>query len=73
MAIKEKTEQQLEEVYNNHKPYLNVKGIHSELEDMCKNCEKYCGVENHDYAECKGLACFRNWLGFAYLDWSNGF
>lgn len=73
MALHEKTEQQLEEAYENYKPYLNRKNSVPELYEMCKNCEKYCGEEIHDYEECKGLACFRNWLGLAYLNWSNGF
>lgn len=73
MALRKKTEQQLEEAYDNFKPYLNTKGGCQELHEMCKNCEKFCGIKKHDYEECKKLACFRNWLGLAYLDWSNGY
>ena len=55
----EKTERQLEEVYHSRKPYLN--------------CERFCGIENHDYSECRDFACFKNWLGLEYLDWFNGY
>lgn len=73
MALREKTKRQLQEVYENHKPYMNSEDCCEELHDMCKNCEKFCGVKKHDYEECKELPCFRNWLGLAYLDWFNGY
>lgn len=70
--LREKTERQLKEVYQSRKPYLNKKDSCEELHEMCENCENYLGHENHNYEECKNLACFRNWLGLEYLDWMNG-
>lgn len=67
------TERQLEEVYNSRKSYLNRKDCCPELHAMCMNCDKFCGIENHDYSECREMACFKNWLGLEYLDWSNGY
>ena len=69
----EKTERQLEEVYHSRKPYLNKKGECEELHQMCRNCERFCGIENHDYSECRDFACFKIWLGLEYLDWFNGY
>lgn len=74
MALKDKTERQLEEVYQRN---LNCKGSFGkkespELYEMCKNCEAYCG-NKHDYAECRGRQCFKNWLALEYLDWVNGY
>lgn len=73
MALCEKTERQLEEVYNSRKPYLNRKDCCEELHDMCMSCEKFCGIKKHDYSECRNLPCFKNWLGLEYLDWVNGY
>jgi hypothetical protein len=52
-----KTERQLEEVYQSRKPYLNQKDCCEELHAMCVNCEKFCGVKEHDYSECRDLPC----------------
>ena len=41
--LKEKTERQLEEVYQSRKPYLNQKDSCEELHEMCRNCEFFCG------------------------------
>ena len=71
--LKEKTERQLEEVYQSRKPYLNQKDSCEELHEMCRNCDIFCGTKNHDYSECRNLACFKNWLGLEYLDWVNGY
>lgn len=73
MALSEKTERQLEEVYKSRKDYLNEEDCCEELHEMCMNCEKFCGIKKHDYGECKKLPCFRNWLGLEYLDWVNGY
>lgn len=74
MALRKKTERQLEEVYRRN---LNHKGAFSksespELHEMCKNCELYCG-DKHDYTECRDNQCFKNWLALEYLDWINGY
>ena len=74
MAIRAKTEEQLEEVYqrNLHCPSSFGKKESPELYEMCKNCESYCG-EEHDYKECRQNQCFKNWLALEYLDWTNGY
>ena len=71
--LREKTERQLEEVYQSRKQYLNKKDCCEELHEMCRNCENYFGWKNHDYEGCRDLACFKNWLGLEYLDWVNGY
>lgn len=73
MALSKKTDQQLEEVYKSRKRYLNDEEECEELHNMCKNCEQFCGIEKHDYEECRNLQCFINWLGLEYLDWINGY
>ncbi len=74
MAIRAKTEKQLEEVYqrNLHCPGSFGKKESPELYEMCKDCENYCG-EKHDYEECRQNQCFKNWLALEYLDWVNGY
>lgn len=74
MAIRKKTENQLEEVYqrNLHCPGCFCKEESPELYDMCKYCEKYTGSD-HDYTECRSMQCFKNWLALEYLDWINGY
>lgn len=71
--LHDKTKKQLEEVYNNNKPYLNNKNCCEELHSMCMNCENFCGIEKHDYSGCREMPCFVNWLGLAYLNWANGY
>ena len=73
MAIRKKTERQLEEVYQRN---LNCKGSFSEeespeLHKMCMHCDVYSGSE-HDYTECRDSQCFKNWLALEYLDWIKG-
>ena len=67
----QKTKDQLEETYRHIKPYLNSKDCCEELHAMCKECDKFCGIKKHDYEKCKDLPCFKNWLGFEYLEWRN--
>ena len=74
MAIRKKTEQQLEEVYQRN---LHCRGSFEadsspELHEMCINCENYTG-NKHDYSECREMQCFKNWLALEYLDWVNGY
>lgn len=72
--LHKETERNLEEVYQSRKPYLNRNDCCiEELHDMCMNCEKFCGINNHDYSGCRDLPCFKNWLGLEYLDWVNGY
>lgn len=71
--LKKETEMQLECTYQHIKPYINKKGTCEELHEMCRNCERYCGREQHDYEECRDKACFKNWLGLKYLEWCNAF
>ena len=63
MAICNKTEEQLEEVYqrNLHCSGSFGKEESPELYEMCKNCENYTG--------CRQIQCFKNWLALEYLDW----
>lgn len=68
--MKKETNRQLKESYNHIKPYL--KTCCPELEKMCSKCEKYCGKE-HDYEECKDEMCFKFFLAFEYLEWSNSY
>ena len=37
------------------------------LQDMCKNCEKWCGKE-HDYLECLDRPCFTFYRCYRVLD-----
>ena len=75
MAIKEKTERQLQEVYKRN---LHIcknafsKEVSPELYEVCKHCEAYTG-DRHDYTECRDNQCFKNWLALEYLDWVNGY
>lgn len=68
--MNKETNRQLEESYNHIKPY--IKTCCPELEKMCDKCENYCGKE-HDYEECKDEICFKFFLAFKYLEWSNSF
>ena len=46
--MNKKTERQIAESYKHIKPYLSDSDdCGSELREMCKNCEGYCG-DNHD-------------------------
>lgn len=72
--LHKETERNLEEVYQSRKQYLNRNDCCiEELHDMCMNCEKFCGINKHDYSECRDLPCFKNWLGLEYLNWVNGY
>ena len=62
-----KIENQMEEAYVHIKPYLKSQ---LELVEMCKYCEKYCGKE-HDYEHCKEMMCFKFYLAYEYLNWTN--
>ena len=73
MSICRKTERQLEEVYRSRLPYLNDGECCEELHNMCMNCDKFCGIKEHDYKECRYLQCFINRLGLEYLDLVNGY
>ena len=70
--MKDETRKQLDESYNHIKPYLNDESITPELRQMCLNCERYCGNE-HDYTECCNMMCFKFYLAFEFLEWSNSF
>lgn len=69
MSLYKETERKLKDEYERVKDYLNDEDSGcEELYLMCMNCEKFNGIKQHDYSECKDLVCFRNWLGLAYLD-----
>lgn len=68
--MNKKTKYQLKESYNHIKPYLN--SCCPELKTMCEKCERYCG-KDHDYEECKEEMCFKFFLAFEYLEWSNSY
>lgn len=66
------TERNLEEAYNHIKNYMKHEDTTEELKEMCSVCELYSGSE-HDYEECRNKMCFKFWLAFQYLEWSNAF
>lgn len=58
--------QRLENCLNTpHTPDSSVGLLHS----MCSNCECFCGIENHDYSECRFKPCFKLFLGYAHAEW----
>lgn len=69
--MNKKTERQIAESYKHIKPYLSDSDdCGSELREMCKNCEGYCG-DNHDWEDCIDKPCFRFYLAYEYLEWFN--
>lgn len=75
MTRHERTEMQIEECYNhleNYFEYLEDEECTTELREMCKKCENYCGA-THDFSECKDRQCFRFWLAYEYLEWANSY
>ena len=64
----------IEEAYQHVENYLNdphdpdtsVGLLHS----MCSGCECFCGIEKHDYSECRHKPCFKLFLGYDYAEWS---
>ena len=71
--MKNKTKENIQESYEYIEQYLNDENCCEELHKMCDNCEKYCGVKEHDYSECRDMSCFENYLAFFYLDLCNGY
>lgn len=67
----------LEEAYQHIKGYLNRSNNVSDsvnlLHQMCSNCENFCGVEEHDYVECRNTACFKLFLWAEYAEWVESF
>lgn len=70
--IMSKIDHQIIECKNHIWPYIKKEECTKELREMCKNCEMYCGLD-HDYELCEGQKCFRFWLGYEYLKWTNSF
>lgn len=68
----QKTVDNMKESYEHIKPYLNDLDCTKELREMCKHCESFCG-NKHNYEDCKDMMCFKFYLAFEYLDWSNGY
>lgn len=66
------TERNLEEAYKHISNYMKHEETTEELREMCSVCELYSGPE-HDYEECRNKMCFKFWLAFQYLEWSNAF
>lgn len=66
------TKRNIKESYEHVKPYMKNIECTRELREMCSHCEKYCGID-HDYEECKDGPCFKFWLCYKYLEWSNSF
>lgn len=64
-----KTENHIQEAYKHIKPYLDSETDCKPLHDMCRNCERWCGTE-HDYSECENMNCFKFYLAYEYLCWS---
>ena len=65
-----KMEKQIDEAYKHIKPYLEDKQCTEDLREMCKHCEHYCGMK-HDYEHCKDMMCFKFYLCYVYLGWTN--
>lgn len=65
---KSKVEDKLQEYY---KKFEGSIPEDKELQEMCKNCENWCG-EKHDYSECRNKPCFRFFLAYGYLNWETG-
>lgn len=63
----------IEDTYRMIKPYLNEPAPHNSgrelLHAMCNNCERFCGVLEHDYSECREKPCFKLYLGYEYAEW----
>lgn len=70
--MKKATEEQLNETYTHIKPYMKHQETIKELKEMCNICEAYYG-DDHDYQNCENKMCFKCWLAFQYLEWSNSF
>lgn len=69
--IDRSVERKIEETYDHIEPYLNNPECVPLLHEMCQNCEMWNGVEEHDYHDCFGKACFTCFLGFEYVNWSS--
>lgn len=72
VTVKKETESNINETYSHIESYLYDLKSTEELREMCKNCEAYCG-EQHNYEECRDKMCFKFFLAFRYLEWSNSF
>lgn len=70
--MRQKTIDNIKESYEHIKPYLNNKDCTKELREMCKYCENWCG-DVHNYENCENMMCFKFYLAFEYLNWSNCF
>lgn len=63
--IKMEKNESFEETYKHVKLYLNRTDTGNTialLHDMCANCERWNGIKEHDYSECKDMACFKLFL-----------
>lgn len=67
-----KTQRNIEEEYENIKPYLKNDDCTKELREMCSHCERYCGKE-HDFTECEDMMCFKFFLAYKYLNLINSY
>ena len=66
------TERQLDESWQNIKPYLNnIAKTQPDLYAMCEHCPHYCGVD-HNFEQCLQKFCFKGFLALHYLEWCNG-
>lgn len=68
--MREKTEKQIEEVYQRN---LHCKGAFSKKESPELYESKAYNGEKHNYTECRQMQCFKNWLALEYLDWINSY
>lgn len=68
MKANKKVLENIEEAYQNYKPYLDDDNLFQELREMCSCCEQYCEAE-HDYENCRDKNCFQFWLCYKYLEW----
>lgn len=65
-----------EETYKHVKGYLNRTDAGDTialLHDMCVNCERWNGIKEHEYSECKDMACFKLFLRTEHDAWCASF
>lgn len=62
-----------DEVWNNHKPYMEtgneIKETAEDLLPLCKKCSEFLGLGKHNFQECRGKPCMELWLSNEYLEW----
>lgn len=65
-------EEKLNESYEHIERYLDDPSEVPLLKAMCSKCEMYTGSK-HDYSECRNQPCFKCFLGYEYMCWSDSY